>query len=197
MSRILSLDSQGQPHRWVSHEAAIVYHAKGLVAWQLGEGEGDVLYRGGENRVTGKMSQIVTAPIIAVKGEAAASKRANKPPSLTNTALFRRDGHICAYCARIFTDLHLTRDHVIPTSRGGVDKWTNVVTACESCNHRKDDKLLSECGMELIYVPYAPNRAEALILENRNVLACQMEYLKTFLPAHSRVWDRFKEAQVH
>lgn len=196
MSRILTLDQQGQPNRWCSRDEAIVYHAKNLVAWQLGEGEDDVLYRGGQNRITGQMSRIITAPIIAVKGEAAASKRANKPPALTNTALFRRDGHICGYCAKIFQDLKLTRDHVVPTSRGGLDRWTNVVTACEVCNHRKDDRLLEECGMQLIYVPYAPNRAEALILENRNVLACQMDYLKSFLPEHSRVWDRLKD-QAH
>jgi hypothetical protein len=195
MSRILTLDSQGQPHRWVSHQDAIVYHAKDLVAWQLGEGEGNVTFRGGENRVTGLLSRLTTAPIIAVKGEAAASKRANKAPTLTNTGLFRRDGHICAYCAKSFSDLKLTRDHVIPTSRGGKDIWTNVVTACENCNHRKDNRLLEECGMQLIYVPYSPNRAEALILENRNVLACQMEYLKSFLPEHSRVWERMKELQ--
>lgn len=196
MSRILTLDSQGQPNEWVSHQDAIVYHAKGLVAWQLGEGEGDVQFRGGNNRITGTMSQITTAPIIAVKGEASASKRANKAPSLTNTALFRRDGHLCAYCGKMFSDLRLTRDHVVPTSRGGIDRWANVVTACERCNHLKDDMLLQECGMELLYVPYAPNRAEALILENRNVLACQMSYLKSFLPEHSRVWDRIK-AQAH
>lgn len=187
MSRILTLDASGQPHRWVSHEDAIVYHAKGLVAWQLGEGEGDVLFRGGENRLTGTQSRIVTAPIIAVKGESAAAKRMHKAPSLTNRDLFRRDHHMCAYCGKVFKELHLTRDHVIPRSKGGPDKWTNVVTACETCNHKKDDKLLEECGMELLYVPYAPNRAEALILENRVILACQMNYLLSFIPEHSRV----------
>lgn len=196
MSRILTLDQQGQPHRWVSHEAAIIYHAKNLVAWQLGEGEGDVVFRGGENRLTGQQSRIITAPIIAVKGESAASKRANKAPTLCNRELFRRDRHLCAYCGKVFSDLKLTRDHVIPTSRGGEDKWTNVVTACEGCNNKKDDKLPDECGMQLLYVPYAPNRAEALILENRNVLACQMQYLSSFLPQHSRVWETIKE-QVH
>lgn len=189
---VLALDQQGQPNEWVSHQDAIVYHAKGLVAWQLGEGEGDVLYRGGENRITGRMSQIITAPIIAIKGKADASRRANKSPSLSNPALFRRDGNICAYCGRGFSDLRLTRDHVVPRSRGGLDKWTNVVTACEACNHRKDSMLLHEVGMELLYVPYAPNLAEALILEKRNILACQMEYLKSFLPEHSRVWTRLK-----
>ena len=194
MSRILTLDAGGQPHRWVSHEDAVTYHAKNLVAWQLGEGEGDVLFRGGSNRMTGEQSQIVTAPIIAIRGESAAAKRMHKPPVLTNRELFRRDRHICAYCGRMFSDLRLTRDHIIPTSRGGADKWMNVVSACEMCNHRKDAQLLEECGMKLLYVPYAPNRAEALILENRNVLACQMEYLKSFLPPHSRVWDTLREA---
>ena len=192
MSRILKLDPSGQPREWISHEDAIVYHAKNLVAWQLGEGEGDVMFRGGENRITGQQSRIVTAPIIAVrerKANSAAAKRANKTPSLTNRELFRRDRHLCAYCGKIFGDLKLTRDHVVPTSRGGKDVWVNVVTACESCNHKKDDQLLEECGMQLLYVPYAPNWAEALILENRNVLACQMEYLKSFLPEHSRVWQ--------
>lgn len=195
MSRILKLDVNGMPAEWVSHQEAIIYHAKNLVAWQLGEGEGNVLFRGGENRLTGKQSRITTAPIIAVKGEGGASKRMNKPPSLTNRELFRRDHFMCAYCGKIFKDLHLTRDHVIPRSRGGLDKWMNVVTACESCNHRKDDKLLEECGMQLLYVPYAPNRAEALILENRVILGCQIDYLKSFLPEHSRVWKHLNTAQ--
>lgn len=189
MSRILTLDAQGTPHRWVSHQDAIVYHAKGLVAWQLGEGDGDVLFRGGENRITGTQSRIITAPIIAVKGESAAAKRMNKPPALTNRELFRRDHYMCAYCGKLFKELHLTRDHIQPRSKGGVDKWTNVVTACEGCNHRKDDKTLDECGMQLLYVPYAPNRAEALVLENRVILGCQMDYLTSFLPSHSRVWQ--------
>lgn len=190
MSRILALDHQGQPHRWISREDAITYHAKNLVAWELGAGEMNVVFRGGENRITGEQSKIATAPIVAVKGKAAASKRANKPPVLTNEGLFRRDNHLCAYCGKVFSESRLTREHVIPTSRGGKDVWTNVVSACEGCNHRKDSYLLSECGMELLYVPYAPNLAEALILENRVILACQMEYLLAFIPEQSRVRDR-------
>lgn len=185
--QILALDSQGHPHRWISAESSIVYHAKNLVAWQQGEGEGDVRFRGGENRITGLQSCIVTAPIIAVKGESHTHKRAHKSPSLSNKELFRRDHHICAYCGKLFKDIDLTRDHIIPTSRHGKDVWMNVVTACERCNHRKDSQLLSECGMQLLYVPYTPNRAEALILENRNILKCQMDYLLAFIPEHSRV----------
>jgi hypothetical protein len=195
MSRILKLDAGGTPSEWISHQDAIVYHAKGNVVWQLGEGEGDVLFRGGENRITGAMSQITTAPIIAVKGESGAKHRAAKPPGLTNRDLFRRDHYMCAYCGNLFKELALTRDHVVPRSKGGPDKWTNCVTACEKCNHRKDDHMLDEVGMTLLYVPYAPNAVEHLILENRNVLQCQMEYLKSFIPEHSRVWKHLAIAQ--
>lgn len=190
--RILILDNTGQPKEWRSREDAIVYHAKGLVAWQLGEGKGDVTFRGGDNRLTGQQSRITTAPIVAIRGKSASAKRAHKTPSLTNHDLFARDCYICAYCSHKFKFFDLSRDHVIPRSRGGKDVWTNVVTACLSCNHRKDDHLLEEVGMKLIYVPYAPNLAEALILENRNVLSCQMEYLQSFIPQHSRVWGRIK-----
>jgi hypothetical protein len=186
--KILALDSQGQPNEWLSKQEAIIQHAKGNVIWQLGNEDDETLFRGGINRITGLQSSIVTAPIIAIRGVAArSSKLAGRAPSLTNAELFRRDLNICAYCGKTFHALRLTRDHIIPQSRGGVDKWTNVVTACESCNHMKDDKLLSECGMQLLYVPYVPNWSEGLILENRNVLACQMAYLKSFLPEHSRV----------
>ena len=62
--------------------------------------------------------------------------------------------------------------------RGGTDTWENVVTACRECNRRKGRQLPEECGMQLLVVPYAPNRAEALILENRHVTGDQMEFLK-------------------
>lgn len=186
MSRILALDQQGQPNNWVSYEDAIVYHAKGLVAWQLGEGEGDVVFRGGENRITGETSSITTAPIIAIKGDSAFLKKGNRVPTLTNKELFARDNWTCAYCGNIFSELRLTRDHVHPVSRGGKDVWTNVVTACERDNHKKDDRLLEECGMELLYVPYTPNRAEHLILKGRKILPVQANYLAQFIPAASR-----------
>lgn len=192
-SKILTLDAQGQPSRWISHEAAITYHAKNLVAWQLGEGQGDVIFRGGENRVTGLLTTITTAPIIAVKGRATAAKRMHKAPPLTNRELFNRDRHLCAYCGKTFSDIKLTREHVIPRSRGGLDIWENVVCACESCNHKKDNQLLEECGMKLLYVPYVPNRAEALILASRNILACQMAYLLSFVSKSSRAHDEISQ----
>jgi len=196
--QILALDQQGQPRSWISPELAITYHAKNLVAWQLGD-ESHLKFRGGENRITGKQSAILTAPIIAVKGESAAmAKRMNRVPTLTNRELFARDRWTCAYCGKIFSELKLTRDHIIPVSRGGKDIWTNVVTACEHDNHKKDDKLLEEVGMELLYVPYTPNRAEHLILKGRRILPVQAEYLAQFIPEASRAHEILKElTNVH
>jgi 5-methylcytosine-specific restriction endonuclease McrA len=65
----------------------------------------------------------------------------------------------------------------------------NVVTACHPCNHKKGDKTPKEANMELIYVPYAPTHAENMILQNRNILADQMDYLVSMVPKHSRVFQ--------
>ena len=107
--------------------------------------------------------------------------------SLTNKTLFGRDKHICAYCGGHFTASKLSRDHIVPVSKGGKDNWTNVVTACIKCNLKKSDKLLQDIAMDLLYVPYVPNHYERMILENRNILADQMEYLLTGVPKHSRL----------
>lgn len=194
--QILTLDQAGQPHRWVSQELAITYHAKGLVAWQLGD-EAQTVFRGGENRITGLVSTIKSAPIIAIKGENNASKRISKVPTLTNPELFARDRYTCAYCGKIFSEHRLTRDHIIPQSRGGADTWMNCVTSCERDNNKKDDRLLQEIGMELLYVPYVPNRAEQLILKGRRILPVQAEYLSQFIPAASRAHEILNAAMVN
>lgn len=181
---ILQLDCVGNPCDWITYEDAAYYYAKDLIAWTPSD-VGFTIY-GGTNRSTCTRSFLDMSTIIAVKGELN-TKYLNRVPSLTNRALFRRDLHMCAYCGQVFTHDKLTRDHIIPKARQGKDVWTNVVTACGGCNKAKDDKLLHETDMELLYLPYAPNRSEYLILMNRNILEDQMEFLKAKLPAHSRV----------
>jgi hypothetical protein len=41
--------------------------------------------------------------------------------------------------------------------------------------------------MPLLYLPYVPNRHEHMILQNRRILADQMEYLMARVPKHSRL----------
>jgi 5-methylcytosine-specific restriction endonuclease McrA len=186
---ILQLDVAGNPCRWMTYEDAAYYKAKDLIAWVYGEDEFTIY--GGENALTGEQSSMDLNTIIAVKGEIG-DKGRFRIPTLTNRALFRRDQHICAYCGNEFGHDHLTRDHIVARSRGGPDVWTNVVTACGGCNKLKDDRTLEQAGMKLLYLPYAPNRSEYLILMNRNILADQMEFLKSRVTKDSRILHPIK-----
>ena len=67
----------------------------------------------------------------------------------------RRDNYRCAYCGRHGE----TIDHVLPRSRGGQHTWENCVAACQMCNHRKADRLLSELGWTLPVAPAVPKGA--------------------------------------
>ncbi len=99
-------------------------------------------------------------------------------PPLENKFLFRRDQNMCLYCGGTFSVHDLSRDHVMPLSKGGRDVWTNVVTSCRRCNNRKADRNPEESGLELLAVPFVPNQYEFLYLSNHNVLADQMEFLR-------------------
>ena len=85
---------------------------------------------------------------------------------LTRREVFRRDNYTCQYCGRHST--HLTVDHVFPKHLGGVHTWTNVVTACPACNHRKGGRPLEESHMVLLKVPKEPP-ASALYLFGRHL----------------------------
>lgn len=55
--------------------------------------------------------------------------------------VLRRDNHACRYCGATAPDVKLNVDHVIPTSLGGPDKPTNLVTACADCNAGKTSSM--------------------------------------------------------
>jgi 5-methylcytosine-specific restriction endonuclease McrA len=91
------------------------------------------------------------------------------------------------YCAREFPELQLTRDHIQPTSRGGADRWENVVASCKRCNQHKADRTPEEANMQLVALPYRPNNAEYLALTNsRRILGDQMEFLRGQFSKNSR-----------
>ena len=80
---------------------------------------------------------------------AGAIKRPNRPRKPTRINLYIRDKGVCQYCGDKLTYEGSTLDHVLPKSRGGGDKWENLVLCCPPCNYKKGNKLLSESGLAL------------------------------------------------
>ncbi|MZR64111.1 HNH endonuclease [Alcanivorax sp. DP30] len=182
--RILRLDKGGTPIEWLDWQMAATLYARGLVTWTLGE----VIYRprGGICRHTGQRSTLALHSIIACDGVIHGHRR--QAPPLTNRALFRRDQQLCLYCGKPFPERALTRDHIVPTSRGGRDIWSNVVSACRRCNQRKGSRRLEEIEMELLALPYVPNMAEYLALINSHrIRGDQMAFLRPQFGKESRL----------
>ena len=183
--RILRLSVSGQPVEWLSWQEATCLYARGVVAWTLGDTIRTVM--GGTSRLSGKRSSIDLHSIIACNGHG--NWRPRSTPPLTNRALFRRDLHVCMYCGEPARESELTRDHIVPTSRGGKDVWNNVVAACKRCNQRKGNRLPDEVGMEILAIPYQPNIAEWLALVNSDrIRGDQMAFLRQQFSKHSR-WN--------
>ncbi|GAB1264112.1 HNH endonuclease [Aurantivibrio infirmus] len=186
-ARILRLNIAGQPVEWLHWKDAVGMHARNMVAWSLGGVARTV--KGGVCRGTGIRSSIDLPAIIACGGSQIPRMRTQV--ALTNPSLFSRDNHQCMYCGQFFPSHVLSRDHVVPKSRGGLDKWENVVAACRRCNQHKGDSLLSEISMELIALPYRPNYAEYLALTNsKRIRGDQIEFLRPQFSKHSRGKDR-------
>ena len=105
---------------------------------------------------------------------------------VTNTFLFARDGYRCQFCARTSAQLRpregLTRDHLVPLSRGGTNAWTNVVTACSSCNARKGSHLPEELGMHPLRPPVEPHFVH-LAWAVRRLTPTQAKYIRLFYGA--------------
>ena len=102
---------------------------------------------------------------------------------VTNTFLFARDRYSCQYCGRHRSELKgrqfLTRDHILPMSRGGDNTWENVVTSCSPCNNRKGNRLPVEAGMHLLTDPAEPNHVQ-LVWAVRRLTPIQSKYIGMF-----------------
>lgn len=76
-------------------------------------------------------------------------------PAWSRPGVLARDGKMCGYCPREAS----TVDHILPTSRGGRNAWTNTVACCDGCNQRKGDRTPEEAGMRLRTKVFAPTWA--------------------------------------
>ncbi len=183
-TRVLSLDSSGRILDWISWQSAVCLYVREAVLWTVGEP--CLTVHGGENRLSGGQSLIHLHPIVASRSKAK-TPLVDPAPALTNQALFSRDRHLCMYCGRHYTRSELTRDHVLPLSRGGQDIWENVVAACLHCNTHKGNRTPQQAGMPLLAIPFRPSWVEHLILSNRHILADQMDFLLGHMPRKRRL----------
>jgi 5-methylcytosine-specific restriction endonuclease McrA len=182
---ILIVDKQGTPRDWADVQTAACYYAKQKVIWEIGSHV--KTFVGGKDK-NGETSEIAVSSILGVSGPIFGSEFYNRETMFADRpVLYSRDRHMCAYCGTIFKDYQLTIDHVHPKSRGGKNTWVNSVSACKRCNCAKADRTPEEAGMQLLYVPYAPNLFEKMILKNRKILQDQMDFLITRVPKHSRL----------
>lgn len=66
---------------------------------------------------------------------------------VTRRSILTRDSSRCGYCGG-HAD---TIDHIFPRSRGGLDTWENLISACYKCNQKKADRTPEEAGMPLLW----------------------------------------------
>ena len=187
--KVLRLNKAGTPTAWLSWQETATLLVKDQVIWSIGDPIHTV--RGGYNK-SGIRSELSLPSIIACDGRVDTHEFA---PALSNSLLFARDQQLCLYCGIEFPVRDLSRDHVIPTSKGGRDLWTNCVTACRRCNNRKGNLTPEQANMQLLAVPFAPNRYEFFYLSNREVLADQMKFLKSRFSTNGTVFAELRGLQ--
>lgn len=59
-------------------------------------------------------------------------------------AILKRDNEECVYCHTYLTMATLTLDHIVPQSRGGSNKESNLCASCATCNVAKGDMGVEE-----------------------------------------------------
>ncbi len=188
--QILRLNYAGLPIGWITYQTAVRLYCNDQVTYECGNSS--LIIRGGSNRVSGIQSKIVLNSIVATKNYSKISNTDYTPP-LTNTTLFKRDASTCLYCGDKFSLKSLSRDHIIPLSKGGKDTWMNTVTSCRRCNNHKGNKTLEQSGLTLLAVPFVPSRIEYLILRGRTILADQMDFLLSHVSKTSLIRKRYNQ----
>lgn len=183
-AQVLGVDAAWTPSKWLKWDDVLGLYARGLVELSLGQTA--FTLRGGINAKTGRQSLLEVGSILVLntRGRLTAYDRV---PAFSRELLFHRDRHTCAYCAGRFRNRELSVEHIVPASRGGSSRWTNVVAACLSCNARKNARTPEEARMPLLFVPYVPSHFEDLLVQNRCILADQMDFVCRHLPKSSRL----------
>jgi 5-methylcytosine-specific restriction endonuclease McrA len=111
----------------------------------------------------------VSSPTFVIKIPAVvrllrAFKRFQKPVKFSRVNIYARDRYTCQYCGQVHNITDLTYDHVKPRAQGGKTEWSNIVTACSSCNAKKANRTPEQAGMKLLSKPSRPEWVPALVI---------------------------------
>lgn len=106
-------------------------------------------------------------------------KRRKKPVKFSRINIYGRDKYKCQYCRRKVTLRSGTYDHVVPRAQGGKTVWTNIVTACQSCNAKKANRTPEQAGMQLVTKPVQPKAVpiQALMIRRASAPEAWRDYL--------------------
>lgn len=163
-----------------SYEPLTIVPARRAVRLVL-DGKAEILEADGSTRFRSERETLPCPAVIRLVRFVHVPRRFRR--QVTNTFLFARDDYSCMYCGRHRSELRgrqfLTRDHILPTSRGGENTWENVVTSCSSCNNRKGNRLPEEAGLALLTEPVEPNYVH-LVWAVRRVTPTQAKYVTMF-----------------
>ena len=145
------------------------------------DGKAEILEKDGTRRFRSETRIVPCPAVIRLVRYVHVPRRFRR--QVTSTFLFARDDYSCQYCGKHKKELRgrqfLTRDHIVPLSRGGDNTWENVVTSCSPCNNRKGDRLPREVGLKLLNEPGQPNYVH-LVWVVRRVTGAQAKYIRMF-----------------
>jgi len=107
-------------------------------------------------------------------------------------------GRKCAYCGE--TNVPLEVEHIIPKSRGGSDRVSNLTIACHRCNHEKGDMTAAEFGYPNIQKQAKESLKSAAFMNNIrwklvNLLNCNWTY--GYITKHNRIQQGLEKSHVN
>lgn len=92
-------------------------------------------------------------------------RKVHKPVKFSRVNIYGRDNYQCQYCEKKCSMSELTYDHVVPRSQGGKTTWTNIVSACTTCNSRKAGRTPEQARMKLRKKPVQPVATPAVVIQ--------------------------------
>ncbi len=102
--------------------------------------------------------------------------------------LLEKYNRTCSYCRK--TNVPLEVEHIIPKSRGGSDRVSNLTISCHKCNQKKGNKTAEEFGHpEIQKQAKEPLKSTAFMNTVRreivNILKCDCTY--GYITKHDRI----------